>query len=69
MKTLKIKPDPNCKTCSGTGEVYDSVEFWGAPCRMPSLCDCVIEQIPEDEPYETGIELDLSDYKNAEKSA
>jgi len=61
-QALKIKPVPDCKACHGSGEVNDWVPAPFAPGNvpMPSLCDCIEEQVPED--YDGPIELDLSDY-------
>lgn len=44
---LELKPKGNCKACLGTGEISSQEEFWGATCYNTSLCDCIIEQIPE----------------------
>lgn len=60
---LKIKPDPKCKACLGTGEVNDWVDYGATTVPMPSVCDCVTEQIPEGKEDEE-IEIDLSDYRN-----
>lgn len=63
---MKIKPDPNCKSCRGTGEVNDfvPVPFGVGNCAMPSLCSCIEEQIPEG--YEDEeIEIDLSEVNDA----
>lgn len=63
--TLKIKPDPACKACRGEGVVYDSVPYGMGSTSMESLCDCVLEQIPEgDEDGE--VEIDLSEYREKE---
>jgi hypothetical protein len=62
---LKIKPDPNCEACLGTGEVSDSVDYGSTTVSMPSVCDCVLEQVPEGREDEE-IELDLSDYRRQE---
>ncbi len=61
---MKIKPNPECKICKGGGEVYESEEFWGAPCTRVEICDCIFEQIPEGTPDDEQIELDLSDYSD-----
>lgn len=59
---LKIKPDLNCKACHGMGQVDDLVDYGSTTIPMPSICDCVLEQIPEGE--EGGeVEIDLSDYR------
>lgn len=60
MTEVSVKPNPDCKACHGEGEVYDSVPmpFGPGSCAMPSLCDCVTEQV-EDE--NAVIRLDLSD--------
>jgi len=66
IKAMKIKPNPNCKACNGTGEVYDIVDWGAATCSMPTVCDCVIEQLPDDQDEEIEIELDLSDLEGTE---
>lgn len=59
METMKIKPDPNCKYCHGTGEVYDTVDYGSTVAYLPSFCSCVEEQIPED--WDGEIELIYED--------
>lgn len=59
---IKVKPDPNCKYCHGSGEVLDWVDYGSTTISMPSLCNCVEIQIHED--YEGAIELDLSENRN-----
>lgn len=54
---MKIKPDPDCEYCHGTGEVLDWVDYGSTVVSMPSLCSCVEEQIPED--FDGEIELDV----------
>lgn len=46
-EVLKIKPDPNCKSCHGEGEAFDIVDYGSTTASMPTLCDCVVEQVPE----------------------
>jgi hypothetical protein len=53
---MKIKPNPNCTTCHGVGEVYDSVPYGSTTAQLVSFCGCVESQIPED--YDGDIELD-----------
>jgi len=59
MIEVTVKPKPDCRSCYGTGEVNDFVPmpFGPGSCAMPSLCDCVTEQV-EDE--DVIIRLDLS---------
>ena len=47
MPTEYITPNPDCKACHGEGEVYDWVPmpFGSGNCRMPTFCDCVLEQL------------------------
>lgn len=58
---MKIKPDPNCKWCRGSGIVYDSVSYGSTTAQLPSTCECVEAQVPED--YDGEIEIDLSEMK------
>jgi len=59
---MKIKPDPNCAMCKGTGEVFDWVDYGSTQVKLPSLCDCVQDQIPDDFDERYGvIDLDLSE--------
>lgn len=57
MTELRISAKPDCGACHGTGEVYDSVNWWGATVSMPSTCNCVEEQIPEDAPDNVSIQI------------
>lgn len=58
----KIKPKPGCKYCHGTGDVYDAVPYGSTTAWLPSLCDCVCDQIPEDfDDRHDDIEVDLDD--------
>jgi hypothetical protein len=61
MPTERIKPNPECKACHGSGEIIDFVPmpFGSGDCQMPSFCDCVIEQLQDED---ADIELDLNDY-------
>ncbi len=52
---LFVKPDPDCKLCHGSGEVYDSVDYGDIKVPMPAFCDCVEMQVSD---YE-GIEIEL----------
>ena len=45
---VRVTPIPGCKGCNGTGEVIDWVPYGNTNVAMPSTCDCVNEQIPED---------------------
>jgi hypothetical protein len=62
---LKIKPSLTCKACLGTGEVNDFVDYGSTTVPMPSLCDCVLEQVPEGREDEE-VEIDLTDYRRQE---
>lgn len=57
MTTLSITAKADCGACHGTGEVYDSVDWWGATVSMPSLCGCIEEQIPEDTPDDVSVRV------------
>lgn len=46
---LKWKPiavtlvaDKKCRSCRGTGTVYDWVDYGSTRVQMPSTCDCVV---------------------------
>lgn len=56
---MKIQPDPNCKYCNGTGEVWDVVDYGSTTASFPSLCSCVEDQIPEE--WDGEIELIFED--------
>jgi hypothetical protein len=43
---IKIKPDPNCPACLGTGIDYLTVPYMGTKLEK-YFCDCVTTQIPE----------------------
>lgn len=56
---LELYPDPDCKFCHGTGEVYDWIGDGAFKVSMPSDCDCVTSQIPDtDEKIEIEILYD-----------
>lgn len=59
----KIKPDPNCDACHGTGEVNDWVPapFGPGNVPMPSVCECIEEQLTEEEADTSNYEIDASD--------
>jgi hypothetical protein len=59
---LRIKPSLTCKACLGTGEANDFVPYGMGSVPMPTICDCVLEQIPEGREDEE-IELDLTEYR------
>lgn len=59
---MKIKPDLACNSCFGTGIVYVSIEDEDCGdilAKLPCYCNCVEEQIPENNKEE--IELDLTE--------
>lgn len=41
----KIKPNPACTQCKGSGEIVDWVDYGSTVISMPSICDCVYEQL------------------------
>ena len=49
MSKLYLRPDKNCKYChgDGDGEVFDAVDYGSTVAYLPSLCDCVTEQVTE----------------------
>ncbi len=60
---MKIKPDPNCKSCKGGGILYQSEEFWGASCQQELFCHCVEEQFPNDSDEEIELDLESEEVK------
>ena len=48
MTISKITPDADCKACHGTGLVTEWVPWGATSTAMESYCDCVIEQINDD---------------------
>ncbi len=46
--TIKITPVPGCRNCNGQGIVNDYVPWGDTHVPMPSTCDCVTDQIPEE---------------------
>ena len=61
MKKMKIQPDPNCKLCMGTGETFDWVDYGSTQVKLDSLCECVLDQLPDDFDDQDMIDLDLSE--------
>lgn len=45
---LTIAANPDCENCQGSGEVFDWVPYRSTHVPMPSICDCVMDQVPED---------------------
>lgn len=64
MRVYKVKPDPNCKACNGSGEIPD----WHNGEYEPWFCECVFDNLtsehpaPDDDDDQWEIELDLSDF-------
>ena len=56
-KSLRIKPEINCKTCKGSGGLFHINE---GGFSFSNFCDCVNNQVPAD--FCGDIDLDLSDY-------
>ena len=56
---VKITPRPDCKACHGMGTVAgDSVPYGSTTARLPDdFCDCVVEQVAEDDDRDIEIEL------------
>lgn len=54
MTIEKITPDEYCASCNGSGEVVDWVPYGMGNTAMYSLCDCVLDQV-EDEDVEVEI--------------
>lgn len=46
---IKLKADPNCKACNGSGIVYDKVDAWGSSTSMPSECECALENCTDEQ--------------------
>ena len=53
-----VKPDPDCKLCRGTGEVFDSVDYGSTTASLPSFCDCVEMQVADYEDIDIVLVLD-----------
>mgnify|MGYP001559827448 FL=1 len=47
----KITAVFTCKFCHGSGTVYDTVPYGSTTAQMPSDCDCVKQQLPEEFDY------------------
>jgi len=48
MTTLKIYPNPHWGMCHGTGQIAEQHPYGSTIAIEYLLCDCVIEQLPED---------------------
>ena len=48
-KIIVIPPDPHCQCCHGRGVVTDWVDYGSTVVPLDSTCDCVLEQLPDDE--------------------
>jgi hypothetical protein len=57
---MLITPNPKCKSCHGSGTIYDTVDYGLTTAQLSSFCGCVEEQIPED--YDGEIEIDYEEY-------
>lgn len=57
--TIKIKPNPNCEICGGSGEVFDWVAYGTTNISETNLCNCILAQLPENYNDEE-IELDVN---------
>lgn len=44
----KITAKSDCKGCHGTGTCYDIVDWGSESVQMQSICECVVEQLPDD---------------------
>jgi hypothetical protein len=63
MKTIKIYPNPNCRYCHGKGEINDWVDYGSTRVPMPSLCDCILDQLPDDfNDRDTFVEVVIDEY-------
>ena len=62
--TIKIKPDAGCKTCNGRGEYEENQAPFGSGMSwMESFtCDCVLDQIPDEDWDEIDFEIDDSEW-------
>jgi len=48
-KVQQITPKSGCKECRGTGLITDWVPYGSTSVPMRSLCNCVEEQIEDDD--------------------
>ncbi len=51
MTIYKVTPLASCKFCRGSGTVYDIVDWGSTTASMPSDCECIDEQLPEEFDY------------------
>jgi len=61
MITQKITPKAGCRSCHGSGLVYDVVDYGSTTARLESFCECVEDQA--DDPTE---EIELVEYGEAD---
>lgn len=48
MTTYYIKPISGCRYCHGKGVFGQTSEYWGGTATEWLLCDCVLDQLPEE---------------------
>lgn len=60
MITLQIAADPKCHYCYGSGYVTDWVPmpFGSGNTAMESICDCVLEQLTEEQAGDDNLEIE-----------
>ncbi len=58
---MKVTPEPGCASCNGAGIVVDYVDWGSTTVPLESYCDCVTDQVPEDEEIEIVSSADLDD--------
>ena len=50
QKSVVVKASADCKVCKGRGVVMDRVPYGSTTTNLVSVCDCVLNQLPEDDP-------------------
>jgi hypothetical protein len=61
MKTIRISPKPNCHYCRGTGNAPNWVDYGSYSVAEPMVCECVLEQIPENELEDLDFYLEIDE--------
>lgn len=56
--TRRVQADPDCDACRGRGETYDWVDYGSTRAQLPSLCDCIAEQLTEEEAESGDYEIE-----------
>ncbi len=57
MTHYKVMPDLNCKACHGRGTQPNTVPYGSTYATEWLLCDCILEQLPEDSDWKDPVEV------------